>query len=337
MEQERMAFLDSAKGLAIFLMVFAHCIAWNLDDYQSVLLFSPEQSERNTIAGLLNQIIYSFHMPLFFLISGYLTQAPTNKQYLNKVLRRSKQLLIPWITTGFIMLYIKGYYGYWFLLSLWQLCISGYLFHYTSSFLNKNKKMSIDIVIIFVYFILFKILFNEQYKIYNIEVCKFLIFFPAYFFGIFIRKYTKLTNILFQLKYISLYYITFGVLFSLRYLEFITAENALYILINKINEYVLPIIGSLAVILYFKNRTTPIKVLQILGVKSLSIYIFHILFVIQIPIVGEWIITQSPVTCITLQLVYHSILSFIAIGLSLVLENIISYAKPIKTILLGSK
>lgn len=42
MEKERIIFLDQAKGFTIFLMVFAHAIAWNLDNYQSVLLVSTQ-------------------------------------------------------------------------------------------------------------------------------------------------------------------------------------------------------------------------------------------------------------------------------------------------------
>lgn len=41
------------------------------------------------------------------------------------------------------------------------------------------------------------------------------------------------------------------------------------------------------------------------------------MFVIQIPSIGEWIISQSPTTCITLQVIYHPTLAIIAIVLSL--------------------
>lgn len=47
MDKERIKFLDSAKGLAICLMVFAHAIAWNLADYQSVISINSTQSDKN--------------------------------------------------------------------------------------------------------------------------------------------------------------------------------------------------------------------------------------------------------------------------------------------------
>lgn len=336
MDKERIIFLDQAKGFAIFLMVFAHAIAWNLDNYQSVLFINSEQSNRNIIAGLLWQLIYSFHMPLFFLISGYLTSEPIKGLYLNKIFRRTKQLLIPWIASGFIMLFVRGYFGYWFLLSLWQLSICGYLIHYINSILNKNKKIYIDLIIIFIFFVLAKIVFKEEYKLYDIDISKFLIYFPSFIFGMLIRKYSNIAEFLFQAKNLSWYYIIFAIFFSFKYFDFKFDETILISIIQKIRNYILPISGSLAVIVYLKNRVDSIKFLEQLGVKSLSIYIFHIMFVIQIPAIGEWIISQSPTTCITLQVVYHSILTIIAIVISLVCENIISHARPIKTILLVS-
>ena len=265
-------------------------------------------------------------MPLFFLISGYLTSEPIKEQYFNKIFRRSKQLLIPYIASGFIMLFIRGYFGYWFLLSLWQLSICGYLIHYINSIFNKNKKIYIDLIIIFIFFVLAKIVFKEEYKLYDVDISKFLIYFPSFIFGMLIRKYSNIAEFLFQAKNLSWYYIIFAIFFSFKYFDFKFDETILISIIQKIRNYILPISGSLAVIVYLKNRVNSIKLLEQLGVKSLSIYIFHIMFVIQIPSIGEWIISQSPTTCITLQVIYHSILAIIAIVLSLVCENIISYA-----------
>lgn len=206
-----------------------------------------------------------------------------------------------------------------------------------NSIFNKNKKIYIDLIIIFIFFVLAKIVFKEEYKLYDVDISKFLIYFPSFIFGMLIRKYSNIAEFLFQAKNLSWYYIIFAIFFSFKYFDFKFDETILISIIQKIRNYILPISGSLAVIVYLKNRVNSIKLLEQLGVKSLSIYIFHIMFVIQIPSIGEWIISQSPTTCITLQVIYHSILAIIAIVLSLVCENIISYARPIKSILLGSK
>ena len=44
--KQRIEYIDAIKGLAIFLMVMGHAIAWNYDDYNAVCNFHPEQTKR---------------------------------------------------------------------------------------------------------------------------------------------------------------------------------------------------------------------------------------------------------------------------------------------------
>lgn len=76
---ERIKWIDSLKGFAIILMVIGH--------YQD----TPH---------LLNVWIYSFHMPLFFFLSGYLTEH-IKKKYIQK---KFKTLMIPYFSFGLLML-----------------------------------------------------------------------------------------------------------------------------------------------------------------------------------------------------------------------------------------
>lgn len=71
--KQRIEYIDAIKGLAIFLMVMGHAIAWNYDDYNAVCNFHPEQTINVKMGGgAIWQLIYSFHMPLFFMVSGFL-------------------------------------------------------------------------------------------------------------------------------------------------------------------------------------------------------------------------------------------------------------------------
>lgn len=55
--------LDIIKGIAIILVVMGHCIQYGSgNDYYTSALFFEEN---------IFKFIYSFHMPLFMLISGY--------------------------------------------------------------------------------------------------------------------------------------------------------------------------------------------------------------------------------------------------------------------------
>lgn len=62
--RERNKYLDIIRGIAVILMVWGHCI-----QYGNGTQFSQPDVFFNNIGF---QIIYSFHMPLFMLISGFL-------------------------------------------------------------------------------------------------------------------------------------------------------------------------------------------------------------------------------------------------------------------------
>ena len=61
---KHLEYIDGLKGFAIFLVVFAHVIAWSYGDLDTF--------QTNIRASWLFWVVYSFHMPLFFAVSGYL-------------------------------------------------------------------------------------------------------------------------------------------------------------------------------------------------------------------------------------------------------------------------
>jgi len=76
----RIEWLDSLKGFAIFLVVVGHVIL----GYIRAETFTEYQWSLQFVYG----VIYSFHMPLFFLISGFLyklTWARKNTGLLKKI------------------------------------------------------------------------------------------------------------------------------------------------------------------------------------------------------------------------------------------------------------
>lgn len=78
----RVEVIDALKGIGILLMVLGH------------MHFSV----------IFNHYIFAFHMPLFFLISGYLYKRP--QTMLKTIIRKAKRLLIPYFSFGI---------GYWIL------------------------------------------------------------------------------------------------------------------------------------------------------------------------------------------------------------------------------
>lgn len=88
-QTKRIEALDIAKGLAIFLVVWMHCIQY---------------IGNSSFDNQLYSIVYSFHMPLFLLISGYLFYKSLGKDFRTTIKKRAVRLLVPNLLWGGIWL-----------------------------------------------------------------------------------------------------------------------------------------------------------------------------------------------------------------------------------------
>lgn len=129
-EKVRLDYLDIAKGIGIFLVVFYHC-----------MIYAP-----SVFSDSVKNMISSFFMPLFFFLSGYLYKVKPTRDYLYG---KTKSLLIP-----LILIYLYNYYitiisaiinldsdlfklkGYWFLEDLLVISV---LYYFVNCFLLKHK------------------------------------------------------------------------------------------------------------------------------------------------------------------------------------------------------
>lgn len=98
---KRIEYVDIAKGIAIMLVVMGH-----------VLQFDMAGANRNVVFSF----IYSFHMPLFMSLSGYVVGIgyPQKKRgYRETLIRRFNQLAVPYFVWGLIIMPIFGAYHTW--------------------------------------------------------------------------------------------------------------------------------------------------------------------------------------------------------------------------------
>ena len=124
--------IDILKGILIFLVVWGHCIQYGIG-------FGVEWKELGLcVQSPVHRLIYSFHMPLFMGVSGYLFYFSNKKKIGQISSSRMSSIVVPWlfycllmaitmiaIDTPFVTLggAIKRFlsccrYSYWFLLSL---------------------------------------------------------------------------------------------------------------------------------------------------------------------------------------------------------------------------
>ena len=91
--KERAILLDALRGFAIILVVLGHAIQSSFVDYDNNPFF---------------RIIYSFHMPLFMFLSGYVSYASFDGT-INKLVRRFRSLIIPFLF-GYLLLFYSTIY-----------------------------------------------------------------------------------------------------------------------------------------------------------------------------------------------------------------------------------
>lgn len=72
---KRIEFIDTAKGVAICLMVFGH----------------------SGYSGYLHQFIYAFHMPFFFLVSGLFLKLTNQSDFNQNLVKNFNQLIVPYV------------------------------------------------------------------------------------------------------------------------------------------------------------------------------------------------------------------------------------------------
>lgn len=131
-ERQRNVYLDLVKGTAICLVVLGHCIQFG----SGAKYLETGAFFENTIF----RVIYSFHMPVFMMISGYLFSYSIRKySFVELIKTRIMHLLVPiflWGTIDYVVKNMKemmnfsmsGWihnilYSLWFLWAIWYCSI----------------------------------------------------------------------------------------------------------------------------------------------------------------------------------------------------------------------
>lgn len=97
-QKKRNHFLDFTKAFAIILVVFGHCIQFGSgENYLKEGLYFD---------NIIFKYIYSFHMPLFMLISGYFFAYGINKEAKEIFINKFKSLIVPILTWAILPLVI---------------------------------------------------------------------------------------------------------------------------------------------------------------------------------------------------------------------------------------
>ena len=164
----RNTYIDIAKGLLVFLVVYGHSIQFG---------FGYEYGESyGCLTDYVFRMIYSFHMPSFMAISGYLFYYSNKRNIKEIILSRLISIGIPYLTYCSIMVLILlpakyneafglilGTYksGFWFLPSVMFNCITVSLLTYISR--KKRKVIALLLSFVIIYTIIPEYIIDGKY------------------------------------------------------------------------------------------------------------------------------------------------------------------------------
>lgn len=191
-------YIDTCRGVAIFLMLWGHCIQFT--------------GNNNFYENIVFRTIYSFHMPLFMLISGYLFYGSFKRRdFKALIIHKTQTLLQPIImssvlcfflvdclkeiasTRNFRIIFLSGWdkwmYEFWFLWSVLAASVVLIIAY-------KNNLPVVIKMILMISGLFFVALFpNPDHNIYM---------YPYFAFGFLFAKYKdRIPKGLLHLKYIS--------------------------------------------------------------------------------------------------------------------------------------
>lgn len=201
MYTKRDPYIDIARGLAVVLMIFGHCLQYGSGE--AYLTNAEFYSNR------VFEFIYSFHMPLFMVVSGLLFEATIRKySFLENIASRFTKILLPIICWVFLEYVIKTLCGKveFVTLAAWvntliRTCLTSLWFlwavFYSSLIVLIINKCFRDSVFAYIAVLIMMLILPD---IYNFHLYKYMY---VYFVGAYLYKKNK-SNSEITLKYIPI-------------------------------------------------------------------------------------------------------------------------------------
>lgn len=288
-EKNYLSYLDIAKGIAIFFVVAGHS-------------FVPEIRNGDAVFGTLFHWIYSFHMPLFAIISGYLFEK-SYARYREKgfsvfSLQKLKSLMVPYFSISIISYIIFAIV---------------FLFPPLANILNQGGTHAPALP-----GAIFEILFcqDNQDKHMWFAYALFITLIISFIFGVLLRHpagmlialalftltyYVSFPDIIYKVFYLLIFF-TFGrfvrlidrLIEKMYFFPLLAAHIAFYLLrfsgilvpfqpLDAADAVLTGITGSLVFLSLAKNYLQNFKcrLLKLMGRESFSIYLLHQPFIVS--------------------------------------------------------
>ena len=258
-----MLYIDKLKALAMLLVVWGHTMYFCM------------YHEQADISDPVLSIICTFHVPLFFFLSGVVIAAPPD---FRKFIAKARRFLVPMLVVGVVNAVLigrvddffldSGHNGYWYLLTLTQFYLLLVPFRYCKSL------FSVPLALL-VWFVAYFSVRIQNPVLSALNIGGVFAYWPYFIIGYFCRKYSVLDLVTGRPWLIAVFI-----------LAYVTLLIALFPYINQLPlviEYILALLaiaGLVALFSHFGNSHTFFdRQLLLIGNSTLYIYIYHYFFI----------------------------------------------------------
>lgn len=335
----RISYIDQLKGIAILLVVLGHVIGYN-----------------NCEDSFLWRFIYSFHMPLFMFISGYVAQMTFRienfswNEIFSFIIKKFRTLLLPMAAWGivipffflrstvensfvdYLLNYIKMWGGgLWFFATLFFLSILFFFYRWIIKQIS-IKSIFVDYVILSFFFLLVTLLYIllPKDEIYSEGIRSIFSYFMFYFLGTIVCKQAKLRNLVLDNE---LFFAFSFVLFCLLIPSFVYDMSSKF---NQLMKIVLSLfsIPSLFYIVRYVSWNRKIdNIFQYFGRESLPIYVTHNGPFAFLLVITDYVTLSSVdnIPCFLLLLVFSLFICYASIWI----KNVVSISPILELLLYG--
>lgn len=320
--KERYKELDLMKGIAIILVFLFHSLQVGKDSFINL----------NDLTKIIFINAHYFMMPLFFIISGFLSNSgkeySLKKYYINKL----KRLLIPYLFINFIDFIPRTlfpnlvnskfggirevlFYGTkitWFVYTLFIIFL---IFPFVEKFIiKKDKYYLFGIFILFINYLGFA----EKIELFAINTVVY--YFIYFYLGYIIRPFYK-KNIYNGIFTSNKFFVILSVVFLGLFYKFLLVN-----FFTKILFVLMSILFYLNITKRIKDNSEIYNLFKFFGVNSLTFYLFDgFVAVICRTIILKTISIERTALCIVLLFISKTLLMFIAIKFIVVKSSILSF------------
>lgn len=336
MKKDRIAWVDILRGIAMLLIVYGH-----------IIIHCDKLSA-------LNKYIVSFHIPIFFMISGFLFSVKSSIKYKDFIFKKFKRIMIPYFVFGFLFLipfvlfgngigemldresevnifknifgifYGNGHDGFlrqnsslWFLPCIF---VTQQIFYFVEKICTKYENGSKKLLIYSLTAIFMLILGYISYSIphirlpWGIDVAIVL----SFFFAI-----GKIMNLLYNKWKDKKYNILIGIILLIGGYILSAPNTAVACMNHEYGNYWLFVISAIVTslgLIFLVQRWNKNKILEYIGNNTIGILIFHKLIIV---------LFQTKLGIISTNLLHGNIIIQVVLSLIILAISIASCLIPI--------